>query len=162
MRIMFPLMVAIGFQEEHKESCSPVPLDLAALHIAAFAVYGFIDRILRRQEKLVNPAAMLHFQKGVKLLRERLVGPDDDIKLSDSTIGVVLKLASHAHFEGDYQTSKQHMEGLRKMVDLRGGLNVFKGNAHLVEMLRWVLVVGFWSNMLTSSSQKMRPQYRAA
>lgn len=136
MRVMFPLMVAIGFQAEDKEFCAPVPFDLAALHIAAFAVYGFIDRILRRQERLTNPAAMLHFQKGVKLLRERLVGPDDDIKLSDSTIGVVLKLASHAHFEGDSQTAKQHMDGLRKMVDLRGGLDAFKRNMHLVEMLR--------------------------
>ncbi|KAK4941949.1 hypothetical protein LTR10_018279 [Elasticomyces elasticus] len=145
IKVMFPLMMAIGFQADSQETCpysrgpSPIsrgPIDPAALHIAAFTVYGFIDRILRRQDKFTNPAAMLHFQKGLKLLRERLLGPDDEIKLSDTTIGTVLKLASHAHFEGDYQASKQHMEGLRKMVDLRGGLPVFTGNKLLVEMLR--------------------------
>jgi hypothetical protein len=111
-------------------------LDTAALHITAFAVEGFIERILRRQENSINLAAMLHFQKGLRLLRERLLGEDDETKLSDSTIGVVLKLASAAHFIGDYQASKQHMGGLRKMVDLRGGLDVFKGKYLLVEMLR--------------------------
>jgi hypothetical protein len=79
---------------------------------------------------------MLHLRKGLRLLRERLLGEDDDKKVSDSTIGIVLKLAVAAHFIGDYQVFKQHMEGLRKMVDLRGGLDVFKGKQVLVEMLR--------------------------
>ena len=84
----------------------------------------------------MNPVAMLHFKKGLRLLRERLMGEDNEIKISDSTISVVLKLASAALFEGDYQTSKYHMEGLRRMVGLRGGLDVFKGTELLVEMLR--------------------------
>lgn len=101
----------------------------------AFAVQGFIDRVLRRQGNL-NPVAILHFQKGLRLLRERLLGDDDQTKISDSTMSVVLKLASVAQFDGDYETSKQHMEGLRKMVDLRGGLDVFEGTPLLLEMLR--------------------------
>lgn len=136
MRVMFPLIMAIGFEADNKEWLYLIGLDAAALHISAFAVEGFIDRILRRQENSINLAAMLHFQKGLRLLRERLLGEDDETKVSDSTIGVVLKLASAAHFNGDYQASKQHMEGLRKMVDLRGGLDVFKGKHLLVEMLR--------------------------
>lgn len=50
-------------------------------------------------------------------------------------MGVVVKLASAAHFDGDYQASKHHMEGLRGMVDLRGGLDAFKGTHLPVEML---------------------------
>lgn len=96
----------------------------------------FIDRVLYRRDHTVNPVAMLHFKKGLRLLRERLMGEDNEIKISDSTISVVLKLASAALFEGDYQTSKHHMEGLRRMVGLRGGLDVFKGTELLVEMLR--------------------------
>lgn len=79
---------------------------------------------------------MLHFQKGLQLFRERLFGEDDKAKISDSTIGIVLKLATAAPFIGDYQASEQHMEGLRRIVDLRGGLDVFKGKLLLVEMLR--------------------------
>jgi hypothetical protein len=136
MRIIFPLITAIGFQADNNEWLHLIRLDAAALHISAFAVEGFIERILRRQENSISLGAMLHFQKGLQLFRERLLGEDDEAKLSDSTIGVVLKLATAAHFIGDYRASKQHMEGLRKMVDLRGGLDVFKDKHLLVEMLR--------------------------
>lgn len=97
---------------------------------------GFVDRVLRRQENSRNLVAMLHFQKGLMILRERLLGDNDEAKVSDSTMGVVMKLASVAHFNGDYQASKHHMEGLRQMVDLRGGLGVFRGTQLLVEILR--------------------------
>ena len=136
MRVIFPLMVAIGFHADDNESWYPLGSDAAFLHVTAFAVEGFIDRILRHQKNNTNPAAMLHLQKGLRLLREKLSGGDDETKISDSTIGVVLKLASTAHFDGDYPASKQHMDGLRKMVDLRGGLDVFKGSKLLTEMLR--------------------------
>jgi hypothetical protein len=136
MRVIFPLVVAIGFQADNTEPL--YTLDAAVLHITAFAVEGFIDRILRGQKSKAktNPTAMLHFQKGLRILRERLLGQDDEIKISNSTISVVLKLASTAHFEGEYQAAKQHMEGLRQMVDLRGGLNAFKGSKLLMEMAR--------------------------
>ncbi len=49
---------------------------------------------------------------------------------------MILKLACAAHFNGGYEVSKQHMEGLRKMVDLRGGPDTFKGKYIQVEMLR--------------------------
>ncbi|KAI2602160.1 hypothetical protein GGR54DRAFT_625575 [Hypoxylon sp. NC1633] len=134
-RIVFPLKAAIGFSADSTEWNSPFGLDIATLHITAFAVQGFIDKVLRREGSL-NPAAIRHLQKGLTILRGRLLGDDDDIKISDSTIGVVLKLASTAHFDGDYQVSKQHIEGLRKMIDLRGGLGVLRGKRLLAEVLR--------------------------
>lgn len=135
MRVIFPLMMVLGFQADNNEWLYLIGLDAAALHITAFAIEGFMDRVLRRQEN-INLAATLHLQKGLELLRERLLGSNDEAKISNCTIAVVLKLASAAHFNGDCQASKQHMEGLRKMVDLRGGLSVFKGKHLLVEMLR--------------------------
>lgn len=136
MRVIFPLMAAIGFHADNIQSLYPLVQDAATLHITAWAVEGFIDRILRRHDNIVNPAAMLHFQKGLRILRERLLSNNDAARLSDSTISVVLKLANAAHFDGDYEASRQHMEGLRKIVDLRGGLDTFKGNKLLSEMLR--------------------------
>ncbi|KAJ4177096.1 hypothetical protein NW755_014049, partial [Fusarium falciforme] len=138
-KVIFPLLAAIGFQAENKEWLYLVGKDAAALHVTAFAVEIFIDRVLRRWEDSTNPTAILHLHKGLRILRERLVGEDDEPKVSDSTIGVVLKLASAAHFNGDYEASKQHMDGLRKMVDLRGGLDVFNGTRLLLEMLRYDL-----------------------
>jgi len=135
-RIIFPLIAVIGFQADNKDWLYPIQLDAAALHINAYAVQEFIDRILRPQEISMSQVTMMHFHKGLKLLRERLLGEDEETKISDSTISVVAKLASSAHFNGDYQASKHHMEGLRKMVDLRGGLEAFKGKKLLVEILR--------------------------
>jgi hypothetical protein len=136
MRIIFPLLMVVGFQADSNEWLYILGQDTAGIHIAAFAIETFIDRVLRRQENVVNLAATLHFQKGLVLLRERLLGEDDEMKISDSTMGVVLKLASAAHFEGDYQAAKHHMDGLRRMVDLRGGLDCFKGKHLLIEILR--------------------------
>ena len=136
MRVMFPLKVAIGLQVEHRERLFPMAQDSVALHISAFAIEAFMDRILHRQEDITNPGAIVHLQKGLRLLRERLMGEDEESKISNSTMAVVLKLASAAHFDEDGETSKQHIEGLRRMVDLRGGLEVFKGHDILVEILR--------------------------
>ena len=111
-------------------------MDAAGLHITAFAMEAFIDKVLHRQERTTNQAATLHLQKGLTLLRERLLGEDNEVKTSDTTIAVVLKLTSASNFVGDFQASKKHMEGIREMVDLRGGLDVFKGRNTFVEMLR--------------------------
>jgi len=128
MRVVFPLLMAIGFQADNKEWFYLLGQDATGLHITAFAIEGFIDRVLRRQVNIINPAATQHFQKGLRLLRQRLLGEDDETTPSDSAIGVVLKLASAAHFNGDYQAAKHHMDGLRRMVDMRGGLDIFKVN----------------------------------
>ena len=129
-------MAAISFQRHEKNWFEAVGLDLAALHITVFAIEEFIDRILHRREKSDNVAARLHLQEGLRLLRERLLGDDDEKKISDSTVSAVLKLVVAAHFDGDFLASKHHINGLRRIVDMRGGLETFRGKAILTEMLR--------------------------
>ncbi len=136
MKIMFPLMMAIGFRADHTEPMYPVFADAAVLHVTAFAVEGFIQRILRHRGKDLGPAAMLHYQRGVQVLRERLQGEDKVAMLSDSTIGAVVKLADTSHFDGECEAAKQHMEGLRRIVDLRGGLDVFGRSRLPMEILK--------------------------
>jgi len=140
MRIMFPLLTEMGFQPEGKAWHYPIGRDAAAFHINAFAVQSFIDRVLRRQsEDMVNPVATLHHQKGLKLIRERLDGDDEEAKISDATIGVVLKLAGAAQFGGYVEIAQQHMHGLWEMTNLRGGLRVFQDNPKLlVEIWRYL------------------------
>ncbi|KAJ4127441.1 hypothetical protein NW754_007769 [Fusarium falciforme] len=81
-KVIFPLLAAIGFQAENKEWLYLVGKDAAALHVTAFAVEIFIDRVLRRWEDSTNPTAILHLHKGLRILRERLVGEDDEPKVS--------------------------------------------------------------------------------
>jgi hypothetical protein len=100
-----------------------------ALHINALTIQSFVDRVLNCQPaEMVNSVAALHHQKGLMLLRQRLEGDDDEAKVFDDTISAILKLASAAQLDGVAEVAKQHMQGLRKMVDLRGGLGAFGGN----------------------------------
>ncbi|KAI0900058.1 hypothetical protein F4806DRAFT_277181 [Annulohypoxylon nitens] len=148
MRIIFPLLTEIGFHPDNNAWLYPMGRDSAALHINAFAVQSFIDRVLRQQPgDTVNPVATLHHQKGLKILRERLLGDNDHAKISDDTISTVLKLAGAAQFDGNGETAKHHMQGLRRMVDLRGGLDVFQDKPKLlVEILRCDLGIALLTN----------------
>ncbi|KAI1074918.1 hypothetical protein F5B20DRAFT_573754 [Whalleya microplaca] len=151
MRIIFPLLMEIGFHPDDNAWLYPTGRDASSLHVNAFAIQSFIDRVLRRQlEDIVNPVATLHHQKGLKLLRERLHGDDDDAKISDDTISAVLKLASAAQFDGEVETARKHMQGLRKMTELRGGLDVFQYNPKLL-----VEIWSFSHSML--SQEEMKP-----
>ncbi|KAI0465556.1 hypothetical protein F4859DRAFT_507957 [Xylaria cf. heliscus] len=154
VNFMFPLMVVVGFQPEKANWLNLLRDDPAGLHITAFALEELISKVICRQTHSVNVAAMQHFQKGLKLLRERLLGDDTEIKISDSTMGVVLKLAGSAHFNGDYRSSKHHMDGLRRIVDLRGGLDVFKGTQLRQEMLRCDLGISLLNNSTPTFFQR--------
>ena len=138
-KVMFPLLEATSFKTDKYDWLSLLEADTAALHITIFAIEKFINKILRHQDNIVNLPAEIHLEKGLRIFREKLLVGGEDTRISDSTMDVVLKLASAAHFEGDYQASKHHMEGARRMVDLRGGLDVFKGKQILAEMLRYVV-----------------------
>ncbi|KAK8076519.1 hypothetical protein PG994_003791 [Apiospora phragmitis] len=141
IKIISPLLASIGFHRESGTAAAApyLAFDAAALHINAYAVESFIDRILRRRrpEEAINPTATLHHQRGLQLLRQKLLGDDEEEKISDATVSVVLKLATAAHFDGDVAASRHHMQGLRKMVDLRGGIHSFNYNPKMrAEMLR--------------------------
>ena len=90
-----------------------------------------------REHILAARRATLHQSAAVKLLRERLAL--DSFKISDSTILVVYFLAGYAYFMNEYDIAKHHMEGLRKMIDLRGGIFAFRHNTKLIiELLKYV------------------------
>ncbi|KAK0983326.1 hypothetical protein LTR91_011269 [Friedmanniomyces endolithicus] len=143
-RIVYPLITAVGNQVDNRDWIRLCTTDAAALQVTAFSVEGFVDIFLRRRDH-PSPTAMVHLQNGLVLLSERLAGDDEELKSSDASIGVVLKLATSAHFAGDLQAERQHMLGVRKMVDSRGGLDAFRDNSLLFEMLRRDLLYAVFS-----------------
>lgn len=128
-------MTLISTKTDHAEWLYTIRNDIAALHITAYSVTGFIDKILRRKDDS-TAAAFSHYQKGIGLLRERLADGDNDQMSTDSTIGTVIKLAVAALFGGEYQTAQDHMDGVRKMVNMRGGLVAFDRKYLQLEILR--------------------------
>ncbi|KAF8847826.1 hypothetical protein BDZ45DRAFT_307962 [Acephala macrosclerotiorum] len=137
LRIMCPLASVVDFHRKEKSWFEPYALDAAYIHVTIFAVEAFAEKITYQETtQSVKQEAALYFLKGVQLLRERLLTEDEEVKVSDSTISTVLTLAMSAKLVGEYETTKQHMEGLRKMVNLRGGLGKFGDKKLLLEILR--------------------------
>lgn len=103
--------------------------DSVYLHCTLFSVEAYLEACLQKTQ---GPLAHFYFQKTIRLLQDRLDRPDDPQTISDPTIMVVSVLGLTTEVTGDYMAAKKHMEGLRRMVDLRGGLEMLRfDNARL-------------------------------
>lgn len=92
-KIVYPLITAVGNQVDNRGWIQLCMTDAAALNVTAFSIEAFVDLFLQGRRE-INPAAMLHFRKGLTLFSERLAGSDEELKISDANVGVVLKLAA--------------------------------------------------------------------
>ncbi len=138
---MYPLESYFIFHKTTKVDTSWFELltsDAAYMHAAVFAIQAYSFAIAStRETHEASKRALSHQYAALRLLRERLYCPDPKDKFSDATILVVLYLALHAYFMNEYDTSQHHMSGLRKLVDIRGGLTAFSYNTKLIiELLK--------------------------
>jgi ABC-type uncharacterized transport system permease subunit len=106
--------------------------DQRYLHAVAFSCQAFFNKASPRETVEITKRSITHHSAALKQLRERLAGQAEQIKFSDSTVLVIICLTMHAHFTDDYETAKQHMEGLRKIPNLRGSLAGLSYNSKLV------------------------------
>ncbi|KNG82944.1 hypothetical protein ANOM_009464 [Aspergillus nomiae NRRL 13137] len=120
-RTLFTLERYLSFQKKNDQWHDLLIVDPVYLHGMAFITQDFFDGLSGWQSEANKPAS-LHFLKTLQLLRERLALPDEQAKTSDATIMVVLFLTTHAHVKEDLDSAKHHLRGLRKIVDLRGGM----------------------------------------
>ncbi|EHK41992.1 uncharacterized protein TrAtP1_011660 [Trichoderma atroviride] len=97
--------------------------DSVYLHCTLFSVEAYLELCLRKSH---GPLTHFYFQKTLRLLQDRLDKPGDPLSISDPTIMVVSVLGLTAEVTGDSMAAKKHMEGLRRMVDLRGGLEMLR------------------------------------
>ncbi|KAL2015673.1 hypothetical protein VTK56DRAFT_5030 [Thermocarpiscus australiensis] len=87
------------------------------LHSMVFAAQAFHD-VARGHS--YGPVAQLHLGKALHHLQKSLDNQKEAVELT--TISVVLSLALAAVITGDLTTASKHMDGLRRIVELRGGL----------------------------------------
>lgn len=76
-----------------------------------------------------SPKALYHLSQTFNHVTRLLVGPD---ALSDSTIMIVVTLISQELIRKGYGDLKVHLDGLQKMIQLRGGLSKLEGNPALL------------------------------
>jgi hypothetical protein len=79
-----------------------------------------LNNLLVKQED--PEQAMRHLSRTFHLVNQRLSSPDP---VSDSTIAVVVSLTHYDRLRGQYRQGLVHLEGLRQIVELRGGVSEF-------------------------------------
>ncbi|KAI1390318.1 uncharacterized protein F4822DRAFT_428656 [Hypoxylon trugodes] len=135
-KAMFPLETCINFGPKDLAYIEALTIDAAYLHAMAFSTQIYFDLRPGRQDR--KSSAYMHVAKTLQLLRERLDNAELDISKSwFTTTAVIMCLAFYAHVMGEVQTARHHMQGLRKIVDMKGELSALRGNIkQLLEMFR--------------------------
>lgn len=131
---MFLLEPRVDFGNERMTWHEVIATDAAYLNAAVFSSIAYFD-FLNGADPIANhlsPVCYKHMAKSLRLLRTRLSGKDDSAKISDATTRVVLLLATIYCRMGQYETAASHMRGLRKIVDLRGGITRLRGTSKLL------------------------------
>ncbi|KAI0139588.1 hypothetical protein F4776DRAFT_616844 [Hypoxylon sp. NC0597] len=133
---LYPLESCISFDKGDKRQwIEPLSFDSAYLHTMVFTTHDYFNLLLHR-----TPCGETspHFFKTLRILRERLLREGDgSSKISTLTASIVLALASHALLVKEYSSAKHHLEGLRKIINLRGGITTFKDSLKLlIEIIR--------------------------
>ncbi|KAL5089488.1 hypothetical protein Trisim1_005184 [Trichoderma cf. simile WF8] len=139
-RVIYPLERCINFDKKDKFDRMWFELmtqDAAYLHTVLFTSQTYFMHTSSQNNPGAVKTVIMHHSRALQLLRERLAAKHEEVKISDPTILVVLALAGHAHMINDYETAKTHIDGLRRIVQLRGGLSTFSYHPKLsIELLK--------------------------
>jgi Fungal specific transcription factor domain len=101
-----------------------------------FTSQAYLSLVSGRETSGVMQGHSQHLSKALRYLRERLLLGDQK-PLSDETVMVVMALVIHAYMTGDHKSVRCHLNGLQRIVNLRGGLTSFRNNAKLlVQIMR--------------------------
>ncbi|KAK4223348.1 hypothetical protein QBC38DRAFT_399859 [Podospora fimiseda] len=140
--ILFPLEPCIFFESRAEHWVGPLGMDPAFLHAMIYSAQTFFDSQASPTGGVVisspSKKALPHLIKTIELLRERFGdGADEEARKSLTTVSTITSLAALAHAAGDEASARNHLQGLYKIVELRGGLDTFQGSEKLfVEVLR--------------------------
>jgi hypothetical protein len=97
--------------------------DICCIHSMMFSVRAFVDRASHGGQ--ISRLAAFHYAQTLQLLQARLNAFEQgqrDIVFGDSTIMVISILAEAAELTGDFAAAENHVDGLLKIVSLRGGV----------------------------------------
>jgi hypothetical protein len=73
-----------------------------------------------------------HISKSVSLINKKLSTKE---ATADATIAAVVNLTIHAQLQDDAEYRKVHMDGLERLVGLRGGMVALEGNLALLQKI---------------------------
>ncbi|KAI9710308.1 MAG: hypothetical protein M1820_002802 [Bogoriella megaspora] len=85
----------------------------------------------------------------IRLLRERVAEPG--LGTTNETIVAVANLMAIEHGKGNMRSLKMHMDGLKRMVTARGGLNALRDSSPMTANM------AFWMSMIASNQPESLP-----
>jgi hypothetical protein len=136
-RVLFPLEACLLFEKRAENWVAPLTFDPAYLHAMIFTSQHYFDTIASHGHFSVTKSALPHFVHTLRLLHERFSRNEDEMQLSDTTAAAVMCLTGHALLTGNMENARNHMEGLRRIVILKGGVGSLRANTKLlIEILR--------------------------
>ncbi|CAG9941064.1 unnamed protein product [Clonostachys rosea f. rosea IK726] len=94
-------------------------------HAIQFAVLAYKEMLLGLPR---SNETYRHGTQTFQLLRQRLSSPDQLVALSDPTALAIITLAHAAEGSGDTKSFEAHVQGLRALVEARGGLTSLKSD----------------------------------
>jgi hypothetical protein len=103
--------------------------DICCIHSMMFSVRAFVDTASYGGH--ISRLAAFHYAQTLQLLQARLNAFEQgqrDLVFCDSTIMVIITLAAAAEITGDFAAVENHVDGLLKIVSLRGGVRTL--NTH--------------------------------
>ncbi|KAK9649136.1 hypothetical protein HCH54_003555 [Aspergillus fumigatus] len=108
-------------------------IDQACFHCAVATSILCLNDLVTRKEGILQ--AMSHISHTFRLINQRLSGQE---AISDTTMAVIFSMSQYERHQNEYQRGFVHVQALRRMVQLQGGLlQVTKSNHILVQkMLR--------------------------
>lgn len=97
-----------------------IQVDLAYLHSILFTTSFFYDTLAGQKSE----STKYHSYRTIQELNKQLA--DSETALSDSTTTVIMSMALISACFGDLESAHIHMEGLKRIIDLRGGMVSYK------------------------------------
>lgn len=130
--------------------------DICCVHSMMFSVRAFVDGASHNGQ--ISRQAAFHYAQTLQLLQSRLDAFEHgqrEMAFCDSTIMVIIILAAAAELTGDFAAVQNHVDGLLKIVSLRGGVGSL--NTHNNMQIK---VCRYCSDILTVASVSIRAKTR--
>ncbi|RTE73916.1 hypothetical protein BHE90_011668 [Fusarium euwallaceae] len=126
---LYPSEICLQVDATQSSWTTNLLVDLVYFHSAIFSIEAYFDQYFGRDQGTLSH---FHFLKTLRLLQERLNDPGNPASISDATIMVVITLGLTAELIGDRSAAENHLAGMARIVDLRGGLEMLRfDNARL-------------------------------
>lgn len=126
-RSMYPESLGVEMDPKHAYWFQWLANDVTFLQCALFSTSAAHDFV---RYQFISPMTYSLLSKAIATLNTTL-SQNTSISLLDSTIYVVIMLATFAGMMGDRASAEAHAAGLRQMVRLRGGLECFQDNVKM-------------------------------